>query len=41
MAKVLFITEDYFKSNTVVSDNVGAKVLTAAIQDAQCTLSHY
>jgi len=35
MAKVLFITEDYFKSNTVVSDNVGAKVLTAAIQDAQ------
>lgn len=35
MAKVLFITTDYYKSNTVTSDQVGDKVLAATIADAQ------
>ena len=35
MAKVLFITVDYYKSNTVTSDQVGDKVLAATIADAQ------
>jgi hypothetical protein len=35
MAKVLFITTDYYKSNTVTSDQVGDKVLSATIADAQ------
>ena len=35
MAKVLFITSDYYKSNTVTSDQIGDKVLAATIADAQ------
>jgi len=35
MATVLFITADYYKSNTVTSDQVGDKVLAATIADAQ------
>ena len=35
MAKVLFITTDYFKSNTVSSDQISDKVLAATIADAQ------
>jgi len=35
MATVLFITADYYKSNTVTSDQIGDKVLAATIADAQ------
>jgi hypothetical protein len=35
MAEVLFLSEDFFKSKTVVDDNVGAKTLKAIIARSQ------
>ena len=35
MAKVLFISEDYVKRNSTVDENVDAKLIYSAIQDAQ------